>query len=211
MRRRPIITLAPLLLALAAPGFALGYAGTGGEAAPVSIGGGTGQPDPPAVSPTPPAPAPAAADPSGLIHVTSDSAATPRAGESPGSGSGDGSTGDSSTGGPASPKSPGQSAGVPVAPAQAFAAEPQIVLDTPTARSAQTPVEPQPGGPNQPDPFVPPTEPAPKPAKKPQATAPGLPLSGPQFYRTLFLGSVMFALGVAGLALSRSRELSALR
>jgi hypothetical protein len=210
MWRRPIITLASGLLALGAPTLALGYGGSGGAAAPVTMGGGLGSPEPMSAAPPP------ASDPAPPVELVVDARVVDEAGGSGSSGENGSPVGERTTPVP----SPGQSSPAPadsspapaepVSPAQAFAASPQVVLEPASARAAQTAIEPAPGeAPGQEDPFVPPPAPAPGPAEKPKAEAKGLPLSGAEFDDTVLLGVAMLAAGIAGLAASRAHQLSA--
>jgi hypothetical protein len=198
--RRHIIPLATVLVALGLPTLALGYADSGGQAAPVAMGGGLASPEPMTAAPPPaasdPAPAagPVSADPAarGESHLASPDQSG-------------GSAADETV-----PSTEPPSRSVPVAPAQAFAATPDVVLEPVSARTAQRVIEPAPGeSPGQEDPFVPPPEPDPQPAATRNAQAKGLPLSGAEFGDMVLLGTAMLAAGIAGLAASRAHRLSA--
>lgn len=103
------------------------------------------------------------------------------------------------------------SAATPRAIATPGGAASPYVVTPPPAQMAQTPVEPEPGarpGEERPDPFAPAVPAAPREQADDREPAP-LPLSGASLATVFTLGAFMLALGIAGLAASRTRSLSA--
>ena len=183
------------MLALVAPPLAgaAAYSDSGGEAAPGSLAGGTSAPEPAPLSQTAPAAEAApAAEPETPVAETTAPAPSGAPEAEP-----DGAPPVADAASPAA-----------VLPAVSLRAVP----DREIARTAQTPVEPEPGArPGEEDPFVPTPEPPSQPetTERPQADEPRLPLSGASTASTFALGALMIAAGIAGLAISRSAELAA--
>jgi hypothetical protein len=187
-----------ILGAVAWPGVpaAAGYAGSGGQAAPGQMAGGASAPE------AEPEPAPLAVTPS-APESEAVPAREPRS---------------------VAPDAPDRRRSVPpparepapAAPAAPAAVLPAVSLRAVPARNvvrlARTPVAPQPGArPGKENAFVLPVRPEERPElpRAQEATEPGLTVSSPRVVATLLAGALILAVGIAGLATARARELAA--